>query len=499
MAQMPDIKPEVNKEPEKKKAGFLSGLFGGGGGGSGAAGFGGLGGATAGGGGGMLATKAGLLALVLAGTTVAGGIGLVGYRMFGPGESDQAGQNMQLFAPKPKEAAPDPNAAAAPKDGSSASLDDFAKVNSGALKGDAPAPAKTPKDETAAGASAASASSAAGSNAVAGASGNGASTSMLKNTKKLGALSTAFGGSAGSAPSAGSSSKAGDAASLGAMGKGGQLSGNINTMQRGAATASTSARGIGARSRRTGAQAQARITRDLGQQNQYSMKGAGRGFENSTVGAGGENIGDANSIGMGGLGTSQGASTKAIPKPVSGDTKEVQPADPPPTYDVTPYKKEMALAQMFLMLAMGMLAVANWLATSAKATPNTAPAGLIYAKILCGAAIALGVLVIALGVKISGGEFGQKTQGAILALSGAAVAVAAGIAISTFGDTGLAYNAPTETFMYLGGAGVLIATVVGPMIAKPKTCTGSTSQTECTPGSKLSGMPSENALARYLA
>ena len=69
----------------------------------------------------------------------AGGIGVAGYRMFGPGDSDQPSQNIALFAPRPKDAAPDPNAGAAFKDGTSASLDNFAKVNSGALQGDTPA------------------------------------------------------------------------------------------------------------------------------------------------------------------------------------------------------------------------------------------------------------------------------------------------------------------------------------------------------------------------
>ncbi|MEK7382164.1 MAG: hypothetical protein AAB262_02650, partial [Elusimicrobiota bacterium] len=211
MAQMPEIKPEVNKEPEKKP-GILAGLFGGGGAGSGAVGMGGLGGSAAGGG--LLATKAGLLALVLAGTTVAGGVGLVGYRIFGPGASDQPGQNIQLFAAKPKEAALDLNAAAASMDGTSSSLEGFSRVNSGALQGDAPAVAAASKDE-AAGAGPAGASV---SDVVAGVSGSGASTSMLKNTKKLGALSTSFGGGA----VAGSSSKAGDGDSPAMAGRGGQ-------------------------------------------------------------------------------------------------------------------------------------------------------------------------------------------------------------------------------------------------------------------------------------
>ena len=60
--KMPEIKTEVNKldEGAKKSSGLLALLFGGGGG---AGGLGGLGGGS--GAGGMLATKAGLIALVV--------------------------------------------------------------------------------------------------------------------------------------------------------------------------------------------------------------------------------------------------------------------------------------------------------------------------------------------------------------------------------------------------------------------------------------------------
>lgn len=550
MAQMPDIKPEVNKEPEKKRgAGFLSSLFGGGGGGgSGAAGFGGLG-SSAAGSGGLLATKTGLLALVLAGTTVAGGIGVVGYRVFGPGDSDQPSQNIQLFAPRPKDAAPDPNAAAASKDGTSASLDNFARVNSGALKGDTPAASEAaPKDESAASASAAASAAAGASagspNAVAGASGNGASTSMLKNTKKLGALSTSFGGGSGSAPSAGGSSKAGEAASLGAMGKGGQLSGGINTMGRGVGTASN-ARGARAGSRRTGAQTQARFARDMGQQNQYSMRGAGRGFENSSAGAGGEAIGDPNSISMAGAGAgANGAPARSIPKPLSGDTKEVKPPEPPKTYDVTPYSKEMGIAKMLVLLAAGLLYYISTLAkegvvlkqtvltattdlavaeaelvtaATAAAVPGAGQAALIAAKAKVVAAkaalaaakeavvanetmihnlcIAVGVVsaaVIALGMKIMGGDYGQKGQGQILIVVGGAIAIGAKMAYA---------GVPTSATMLIA-AGAGIAAMMGEMMVPQKHCisTEEGNADKCTKWASIqsSESPSDRALKEYL-
>ena len=72
---MPEIKPEVNTVDDggkKKATGLIGGLFGSGGTGA-AGGLGGLG-AGAAGGGGLLATKAGMLALVIVGSSVAGGI-----------------------------------------------------------------------------------------------------------------------------------------------------------------------------------------------------------------------------------------------------------------------------------------------------------------------------------------------------------------------------------------------------------------------------------------
>ncbi|MDE2489302.1 MAG: hypothetical protein KGM24_00535, partial [Elusimicrobia bacterium] len=161
MAQIPEIKPDVNKEPEdKKKPGFLLRLFGGGGaageGGLGAlGGGGGFGGAAAGGG--LLATKAGILTLALVGTTVAGGIGVVGYKLFGPTPSDQmSGGNLSLFAPKPKQA-PQPVEPPVAADGSSQSLTMLRKGN-GDLR-ERSAASAAPADQTAADAAASGAAS----------------------------------------------------------------------------------------------------------------------------------------------------------------------------------------------------------------------------------------------------------------------------------------------------------------------------------------------------
>ena len=65
--------------------------MGGVGGAGSAEGFGGLLGAGVSGG--LLATKAGLIGLILVGTTVAGSLGVVAYKLFGPNASDRDGAN----------------------------------------------------------------------------------------------------------------------------------------------------------------------------------------------------------------------------------------------------------------------------------------------------------------------------------------------------------------------------------------------------------------------
>lgn len=446
MAHMPEIKPDVNKEPEKR-AGFLSALFGGA---SGSGGLGGLGGGSAAGGG-VLATKAGLLALVLAGTTVAGGVGLVGYKLFGPPASDPSGQNVQLFATKPKAEPSAPGASAASKDGSSDSLTAFAKVNSGALKSEA-----DPGGSAAQAGGEASASSASGQAAEA-SSGDGASKSMLNTGKKFGALSSNFGGGA-SAPSAGGAPKGGSEAAASSARSGG---GSLSAMSKGRSAASASAARSVSGVRRDSAKNQAFFARDTNRAAQSSYAG-GRAYDNAAPGAG-SNIGDGTAIGLGGPGTAPSAQPKALPAPPSADKNEQVPAPPPKTYDVTPYAKEMASAQMLLMLGVGLLYLAQYLA----ARPiNSFLGGGALARVVAGLAAAVGAAIALIGLKIRGD---QSAQGLILMLTGAGLAAAGYIAASNV-DPGKGLKAEAKDLvMELGGAAVLIG-MIGGMLARPRTC-----------------------------
>ncbi|MEK7384177.1 MAG: hypothetical protein AAB262_12940, partial [Elusimicrobiota bacterium] len=258
----------------------------------------------------------------------------------------------------------------------------------------------------------------------------------------------------------------------------------------------SNARGIGARSRNTGAQAQARFARDMGQQNQPSMRTPGRGFESSVAG-GGENIGDPNAIGMGGAGTGDGAQDKSIPKPSSGNTKEVKPPEPPKTYDVTPYKKEMALAKMLLMVAAGLLYYASTLSKGKDVDVTQATRTLV--TVLCWLAVAMGAYVVLLGVTIAGGKYGQKAQGAILGVGGLAVIAGAYMTMGTGSDGKTLVKAGSYA-TFLAGAAGLIA-LMGTMMAKPKTCksTEMNNPDKCVRIERSRPAPSERALEEYLS
>ncbi len=410
MSQVPEIKPEVNKEEnkeEKKGGGFLGSLFGSGGGaGSGA--MGGLGGAAAGGG--ILATKAGLVALILVGSTVAGGLGLVGYRAFSPSHSGSG--SMSLFEARPK---PAPGAEGAEGEGAagggsgvSASLDYFAKANAGAGDG-APAAEAPPIAPTAATADAAASASASASrmaNNNAPASGPAASLPKLSGGAKIGQMSGSGGGGGTSA----------SMAAGGAPGQfGGARAGSISGMRGGAGDfrGAGGAKNYGA-ARRSGAyKTLGAIRRD--HRGATSSQVAGQRYDRavpggSTIGSeGGEIVG----------GEQQGAratgDTKTTPNKIANDRDQENPPPPPPPKEVTPWQKEISLAKNLLMGAALCLFLAAQLAMVKEPTDLTKV--LRYALAAIGGLLALYAMY--LGIKVLGGKYGQGTLGTIFLLSGA--------------------------------------------------------------------------------
>lgn len=447
---IPDIRPEVNKEPqESKRAGILAGLFAGGRSGAG------LGAFTAPGGG-LLATKAGLLALVLTGTTLAGGIGMVGYKLFGPGDSDQAGGNLSIFQPKPKEAASDPKAADV-KDGNSASLDFFAKANSGALKEDAPAGAPNPSDAASAGAAASADAAASGAgSAHADASASKPMAGLGKKfgelSKNLGSGSVAIGGSA--APKS-----ALDVSALASAAKSGQA----GAMAGGRGSAATGGRSVAARNRSSGAIRQAMGVKGDNRGAASSAAG-GKTYDGSAANTGGA-IGDSNAIGTEGAGI--GASQqKSMAATSSKDTNEYEAPPEPETEDVTPYENEIMTAQIIIGVAALLLVAASLLA---KGHP-------LIAQVIGGVVAAMGAVVIGLGAEIAGSQYGQTLQGGILAAAGAGLVLAGTTAAmgNTLKDAKAA-EAGTKagmlgginTFVLIGG-GLALVGLAATMMMPPK-------------------------------
>ena len=446
--QIPEIRAEVNKEPEKKKAGLLAGLFGGGGSGAGAGGAGGIGGAAAGGG--LLAGKAGVLALIMAGTTVAGGIGMVGYKIFGPGEADRAGggeESYAVFAPKPKEAAP--ASAAAPDAMASKSIDGFAKANSGATKDATAAAAEAPKAAAAAaGPSASASASTHPMDVIPG--GNSAFKPIPKAEKKFGELSKNFGGGNSSASTGGGAKSAADAAALAASAKAGKL--GAMSKSSGSGASALGSRSVASARNRRKAIGDARLV--LGDNKKATTSyGGGRTYDNGTAKTGGTGIGTGNSTSLGspgGLGTGQ---TTTPPPSKSLDKNEQEPPAEPETSDITPYAGIMNQAKILLLLGAGLLTLAR----AMKGYPTAA-------KVLAGFAAIIGLYVVALGARIANADdHPQKMQGMILGAAGLGLVAAGSIAI--WGEGG----PMNDLVMTLAGASALIS-MVGTSMSTPVHC-----------------------------
>ena len=534
MSQMPEIKGVINKEPErdKKKAGLLARLFGGGGsGGSGLGGIGGFGGGAGGGmgglaGGGILATKAGLIALLLAGTTVAGGIGMLGYRLFGPGaDSAASGDNLQLFSPKPKDA-PSADGQGAAKDGTSASLQYLNQANKTPTAADAGANGAI-KDATAAnavGGSASDAAAAGGAGAAnkIGDTGNGVAkgTAMLKNKAAFGTL-TGPGGGAGGGGAASSAPKssgdlAGSKGSLGGFKKAGA-----------AAVSGGSAHALAGRHIMGAAQQGFAVLSN--QKGAGSSAAAGQTYDGAA--GGGSNIGGAGTP-IGGAGSTTGAGAAQptslnAPANPSNNPNIPTPAGQP----LCPWQNAIKTAQMLLALGGVLLFVMSML--------HSGPQSVV--KMIIGSIVAMiGTMIIGIGAQVATGQYGQKLQGGVLAAAGAGLTAAAiwammsddkkkdstshentttttgpektdpvtgvktqsvDIAKTTSGGASTGFLSSINPYVLLGGGAVLIG-IAGTMMAPPTTYPPSTFGGHPPPDLHMWGyqeLPSETALKTMVA
>lgn len=538
MSQIPDIQPDLNRDPENKKkkkdqkgAGFLARLFGGGGGGAGglgglggAGGLGGLGGGLSGLGGaaatgGLLATKAGLLAIILAASTVAAGIGLVGYRLFGSNSVDETAEagNLQLFASKPKDN-PNPAANAVPKDGSSPSLSMVAQANSMTPKAPELPPAPEAKDATAAAPAQASVSSAESSpiNAV-GSGGSGVNKNLLKGGGKFGELTKGFGGGGALSGGAGGAAgaKTGDGAGLGANGA---KTGKSTAMAHNTASALGASRAFGSR-RGSNVATRQLMAVQKDQRGAMTSYSAGRTYDGNTAQSGG-NIGpEGGAIGAG-MGDGAGNQPKSMPNSAAQTNKQ-EPPPTPPSHDVTPWAQAIKTAQMLLMLGAMILMIMDQI---------KGPQAKMIKSVLAAIVMAMGAAVVALGAQVSGGQYGQKAQGGVLAAAGIGLTAAAVWALMDVNKGGK----PSETgaageqaasqgaqqgaqqgadkgaggllgninpYVLLGGGAALIG-MIGTSMLPPKRYPSKDFQNGTPPDDHWFGYreaPSQTALKRYLA
>lgn len=477
-AQMPDIKSEVNKIDDgkkKKSSGVLGSLFGGGGGGAG--GLGGLG-AGASGAGGLLATKAGMLALVLMGSAVAGGIGLAGYKMFGPGDADKAGGNLSLFAPKPAPVE-DQNAAGGAAggggDGSSASLSMMAQSAAKDKEADASA---DPTDKTAADAAAAKAAAdeaakkaaadeAAKKTAATGpinsGGGAGAVGSFGKGGalgKKFGALSgTMGGGGGGGSSSAGMSGKLGD--NMAMANRNGSTSG---FSKGGAGSRSSSVKGIaGARGRSARGDAR-RVMGDQANGKAGSSFAAGKTYDGSATNAGSAIGPDGGAIGMDGAGDGAGsAQPKSINPNSLKNTNEQEPPEPPAKHMVTPWEDAIARIQMLSIAAL----VLAMIASKFQAYP--------WVKWVIGAIIAaMAVYAGAIAIKMMQGPNAQVLQGQLCMATAVGIGIMATMVMTAGKDSGGAFGGKEMSMtnmsglFMLGGGMIAVGLIGGMMAPKPQ-------------------------------
>ncbi|MBI5247106.1 MAG: hypothetical protein HY923_07985 [Elusimicrobia bacterium] len=471
--KMPDIKSEVNKVDDgKKKSAGLAGLFGGGGG-SAAGGLGGLG-AGAAGGGGLLATKAGVLALVLMGSAVAGGIGLAGYKMFGPGDADKAGGNLSLFAPRPQAA--DPGAAAPSGDGTSASLDMMAqsaakdKAAEAAASGapDAGAPtdktAGDPAREAAAADAARREAEAKAAGAINSGGGNGAVGSMgkgLANVKKLGGLSSASGG--GGSTTAGSGNAAGR---LGDNMANATRNGASSAFAKGGPGAKTNSFGrsaVGGKGRGVNAQLRS-VLGDQAKGKAGSSYAAGRTYDGGAANNGGAIGPDGGMIGMDGAGDGRGAQPKSVSGNQVRPNSEFEPPLTKPAETYSPYTKAAARAQMLMMMALVLGYIASKLDVG---DPYTKAIRIVIGIVI----MAIGAYIGVLAGQILAGKHSQGMLGSMVALTGVgAIIMGAQVCASSGNSAAEDTKANAGTFpkpMLLGGAFMVVG-MLGMMFNKPK-------------------------------
>ena len=453
--KIPEIKVTANKEREDgKKGGLLLTLS------RLTAGAGRLGPLAAAASRGILATKAGVIGLALVVTTTAGGVGILGYKIFGPGPADRSGASYSLFDPKPKSSAELGSAEPAKAGGdSSPSINSLVKANLGSeYSPEARAQAEAAAKSASAGASedsrpaSASVGTGQNNNAAPGARPGG----LLKTDGKIGQLSQ-IGAGAGSASAAGG--KAGEAAGaaakdlVAAIPKSGQLSGG---MDKAAARPAAGRRALSSGMRSVGAfQQLGQVRQD--QKGAVSSQKAGTTYDGNSV-AGVGSAGAGAGIPQGGAGIDGSGAGRGTNPTVASNSGSDRFNAPPSVggVNVTPWQKAINTAVLLTALA----AVVLFALYKFKGNVHVQ-----YPLAALGAV--LGLAIIVLGSMMAGGAYGQTFQGNMFVLAGGFIigASAAG------GFLGASASEATDNIltaiMVLSGAAALGSAMWG-YLSKPK-------------------------------
>ncbi len=450
---------QTQNKDGRKKGGIWASLFGegvgaGGGGaaGAGSTGFGSSGGWAAllgrgGLAGGLMATKAGLVGLILAATTMAGGIGWLGYRAFGPSRADNPDASFaNLFAPRPAQPASSGGSAAGgsqlqvPGSAGSSSLQELQQANASAP---APSVSQSAQDQAAQQAAAQKAAAVAAAEAAKKAAngGNvfGDKAAKLKSNMQVGKLSQFGAGGANSSASL----SAGKALAASAAKPVTAFASAAHPMA--APHASLMHRAFG-----SGAMGQLQSAGTLSHGQTLMTNGAGHTFD-----GGGSGIGSGGGLNAGGAGVGNpGAGTNPT-NPTNGGTTSNQFPAPPPAYgtNVTPW-------QTAINIATGLIAVASLLIFMGQ---KIAKGDRTIVMVLAAIVAALGAFVMYLGGMIAGGQYGQTYQGGMFVMAGAAlIAGGAGMMLSNTTTTtaaGKTVPGPEANIgkwiMYISGAAAL--------------------------------------------
>lgn len=456
----------------------------------------------------LFATKTGILTLALVGSTVAGGLGFLGYRSLGNEGKGEASFS-SLFAKKPQTSATNESSqtGSSAQGGGGGSLQFLVDANkndpslSDSKTEQAAAPAAPTADAPAAVNSNSNSNTAVDQTPMSGPSNS--KSLGLNSGKKFGGLSNGLAsGSSGAGIRYGALGGAGEVSAMPKLAGAKGLTG-----PRDARASLSGQRALGYNRMGSAGRQLAQVRRD--HRGATSSYGAGRTYD------GGSNTGSigpeaAAPEGVAGSGESGAGDRKINPS----DASRSEVNEPPPTEtgkNVTPWQDALQQGMMLLAGATVLLMIAKKLAEmyrkslAASLVPGGAAVTAWYmtaAKIAAGLAGAAGLAAVYLGSQITFGEYNQPIQGAALMLGGAAAAAAAGMIVfnpDTFSEK---LYGNVEGLMDICGY-VGMAAIAATMLVPKKEYDSSKFKGGEAPDAKIFGYqhnaPTDYALERFIA